>query len=719
MQTGLYDESPVQVRADIYKHVFGEYATNAAEYTSLLVKNTHDVIKAFEKRGYIPNYVLDAVYDGSREKHIIHFVNIKRQSLILATVQKRDSSKVQIRDDYWSDEDDDDEYDNRRFQFLAIQTKNQAECDWFKKVIAKFQLIEETKNKLYMMKSEYDSLELDSFPMENVVCDIGLNYGSNFINVHDKVVNNLKEKKSGLYIFHGPPGTGKCMGKGTRVLMFNGSIKKVEDIKNGELVMGPDSSSRIVSGVTSGIEEMFKITPVKGDPYVVNKSHILSLKYSGLGRTGETINISVKNYLTSSKNKKRGLKTWRTGVNFRHKKVPLDPYFLGLWLGDGFSKHPSIISGDGEVELFLKNEFIKKYDDKEIYISSTYNSENSKKYAFYGKRGRRHGGEYPTNSIKDKLIELDVLNNKHIPDLYKINNEDVRLNVLAGLLDSDGYYNSSFSITQKNKRLAEDICFVCRSLGFAAYMKEKEKSCFYKGEKRTGKYFVISISGNLEKIPTKIKRKQATIRKQKKSVLVSGIKVESIGIGEYFGFQVDKDGLFCLGDFTVTHNTSYIKYLTTQVDTRRFILVPNTMVAAIFSPKMVSEIYTFKDSVLILEDAELCVFRRDGTNNELVSGILNITDGLLKDLLNISIFVTFNSSKIEELDEALLRKGRLKLIYKFDALPVTDAQKLLDKLGKSHKADGPMTLAEIYNVDEEIDLTGDIKSNKQVGFSVK
>jgi len=141
------------------------------------------------------------------------------------------------------------------------------------------------------------------------------------------------------------------------------------------------------------------------------------------------------------------------------------------------------------------------------------------------------------------------------------------------------------------------------------------------------------------------------------------------------------------------------------------------MVASLFSPKMVQSIYTFKDSVLILEDAELCVFKRDGTNNELVSGILNITDGLLKDLLNISIFVTFNSSKIDELDKALLRKGRLKAMYKFDALPREDAQKLLIHLGKKETATGPMTLADIYNVDDVVDLGGEIVTVKTgVGF---
>jgi hypothetical protein len=176
-----------------------------------------------------------------------------------------------------------------------------------------------------------------------------------------------------------------------------------------------------------------------------------------------------------------------------------------------------------------------------------------------------------------------------------------------------------------------------------------------------------------------------------------------------------KSGLYVFHGPPGTGKTSYIKYLTTIVEDRKFIFVPNTMVAELFSPKLVDKLYSFKNSVLVLEDAEVCVFKRDGNNNALVAGILNITDGLLKDLLNIAIVVTFNSADVQELDVALLRKGRLKIMHKFDVLSEDDAKKLATHLEKKKPVTKPLSLADIYNLDEETGLEeSDVK--KTVGF---
>lgn len=91
-----------------------------------------------------------------------------------------------------------------------------------------------------------------------------------------------------------PTGGGKCLGAGTPVLMFDGSIKPVESIRVGDLLMGPDSKPRTVLSLARGREALYRVTPVKGDPYVVNESHILSLRNE---RSGVVKNIPVCDYL--------------------------------------------------------------------------------------------------------------------------------------------------------------------------------------------------------------------------------------------------------------------------------------------------------------------------------------------------------------------------------------------------------------------------------------
>ena len=145
--------------------------------------------------------------------------------------------------------------------------------------------------------------------------------------------------------------------------------------------------------------------------------------------------------------------------------------------------------------------------------------------------------------------------NKHIPHRFKTGSADERRKVLAGVLDTDGSLaKGGFELTLKSERLLDDVIFVARSLGFSANKAETKKTCYNNGS--VGTYWRCNINGPVETIPTLIPRKQAEPRAQIKDPLVTGIKVESIGVGEYFGFEVfGSNRLFVLGDFTVTHNT--------------------------------------------------------------------------------------------------------------------------------------------------------------------
>ena len=125
--------------------------------------------------------------------------------------------------------------------------------------------------------------------------------------------------------------------------------------------------------------------------------------------------------------------------------------------------------------------------------------------------------------------------------------------VLAGLIDTDGSLcKSGYDYITKSKRLAEDVVFICRSVGLAAYMNECKKSC---QNGFTGNYYRVSISGDCSIIPCRCERKRSQARKQIKRVDVTGFSIEAVGSGDYFGFELDGDHLYLDGYFVRHHNS--------------------------------------------------------------------------------------------------------------------------------------------------------------------
>ena len=538
----------------------------------------------------------------------------------------------------------------------------------------------------------------------------------------------------------GDPGTGKCLGRDTPILMYNGTVKLVQDVEIGDVLMGDNSTPRHVLSLARGREKMYRIVPTKGEPYIVNESHILSLKRSHLkclqkrneaGRCGyraswcdrygkdrsksfnfknyatveETkksaqtlmdslddgrdvvIDISVRDYLKKSKIWKHKWKGHRAGVDFENgedRPGAMAPYLLGVWLGDGTTVEPAITNTDTEILEYL------------AIVAEEMNLKMVKrgKYTYY-----LAGKEYRKNLFRQELRENGLLGNKHIPLKYKTGSRKCRLEVLAGLLDTDGYHNQGhFDIIQKKKKLAEDIVYLARSCGLAAYMYECKKGCMYKGKYREGTYYRMSISGHTTMIPTKVRRKQATPRKMNKSVLNVGIAVEPLEIDEYFGFQIDGNRRFLLGDFTVTHNTSYVKALAKYTN-RHIIEVPlgriktyGALREVMLGEEIAGYRVPFEKRLYLMEDIDclddLVLSRKKkeeekkkkekekekkkwydlsggtsttcfSSNDTLtLSHLLNIIDGPLETPGRILIMT---SNHPEKLDEALTRDGRMDI----------------------------------------------------------
>ncbi|KAB7885645.1 replicative DNA helicase [Poseidonibacter ostreae] len=358
-----------------------------------------------------------------------------------------------------------------------------------------------------------------------------------------------------LIIIAARPAMGKCLAKGTKVLMFDGSLKAVEDVISGDKLMGDDSTSRKVLSIARGKEQMYWVRQNKAIDYRVNESHILSLKRSrteGSHKNGDILNINVKEYLEKSDKFKSNYKGYKVAVEFDKKDTKIDPYFLGLWLGDGSSTKVSIYTQDKEVIDYL-NAYA---NDLDLQVRE-YIQEN--KCPEYSITNKKQVDGKTAFSLQKLLRDENLINNKHIPNNYLINSKENRLELLAGLIDSDGHYDkeaNGFEITQKDENISKQIKFLCDSLGFRTSLikkKAKIKSIDFECD-----VYRVRIFGNIDIIPTKIERKKAKEWTCNRTWNQTGIKIEKDIEDEYYGFEIDGNKLFLLEDMTVTHNTALV-----------------------------------------------------------------------------------------------------------------------------------------------------------------
>ena len=171
---------------------------------------------------------------------------------------------------------------------------------------------------------------------------------------------------------------GKCVAKGTRFIMFDGSIKNVEDIVAGDVLMGPDSKPRTVLATTQGIDNMYKVIPENGIEHIVNSKHPIRTIYrKAYGNIVREELITAPNHIKTLSLHPR----WRecyalekvNGIEFEHKDVLIDPYIFGLWIGDGDKDSARFTNPDIEVI-----DALKEFANANNLVCNIYNHSTSK-----------------------------------------------------------------------------------------------------------------------------------------------------------------------------------------------------------------------------------------------------------------------------------------------------------------------------------------------------
>lgn len=333
-----------------------------------------------------------------------------------------------------------------------------------------------------------------------------------------------------------PPQHGKEISDSQIVATTKG-LKKHGDLIVGDYVFGRDGTPVKVLWVSEKTRSEYVVSFSDGAKIECHGNHEWTV-YNRFRQKEET--IETKHMASSTiynGDGKRGSRykyhvDSNVCVMFDSRNVDLDPYVLGAWLGDGDSSCGIIHIGNNDVE---------------IIGNSTYKFKESK-----GTTTRK----FYSPELNLLLKNNGLIKNKHIPDMYKYNSVEVRKNMIAGLIDTDGYVyhrNGRITISNTNKRIIDDAAFILRSLGQSVVVCEFKPRVSSSGI--VGKKIVYQLCFNpTMTFPTKVKRKKITkLSINKKRAIVSIERKEGLGYGNCI--QVE-GGIYLVGDtFIPTHNS--------------------------------------------------------------------------------------------------------------------------------------------------------------------
>ncbi len=350
------------------------------------------------------------------------------------------------------------------------------------------------------------------------------------VNTHEIYYPIYQNKDKFIILVTGGRG---CEHPDTPVMMADLTVKAIKDIKVGEKVMGDDGTPRLVLNKVNGTSDMYKVHQNNADDYIVNECHILTVSNGS-----EVKDVPIKEYL----GKGLDYHGYKAGViEYQEQELPIDPYLLGLWLGDGTAVFPIITNPEPEIKAWLEN------------YCHTHGQKLSVKYekGAYS-MGIVSDGRAGHNNFLNNLKALNLIGNKHIPQIYISNSSANRMRLLAGLLDTDGHFrNGTYEITQKSLEMTKAIKLIADSLGFRTHLGEKHA---FIGEKDCGLYHRLYISGDLHRVPCKVERKKAP-KTSRANWLKSNLEIEPIGKGMWCGIQIDGNHRYLHADGTVTHNS--------------------------------------------------------------------------------------------------------------------------------------------------------------------
>jgi hypothetical protein len=370
------------------------------------------------------------------------------------------------------------------------------------------------------------------------------------------VWNLFETSSTGLIM--GAASMSKCLDPSTLCRMFDGSVKQAAGIQVGDLLAAGDGAPRRVLERHDGFDEMVEITPFGAPSFRCTLDHKLTLictwtkrNHGGNGGVssgytpGKIVDVTVAEYLGWGSTRKRAYRLLLRPVFMEAQPTKVVPYVYGAWLGDGTSCRAELTTPKGE----MSDEWCRYWKYQGFNIREVADSPKCPLWAV--QHPEKGTSIWPTNFFKSST----VFGEKRILREYLHNSEQNRLELLAGLIDSDGHARGGgYDITTKWKGLADDIEYLARSLGFLVTRQTRTHSIKSRGF--SAEYHHVYITGDVRKVPCREKKPiRASLRGVTSGCSTTSFEVKRIGRGPYAGFGLDGDHRFLLESGIVTHNS--------------------------------------------------------------------------------------------------------------------------------------------------------------------
>lgn len=487
-------------------------------------------------------------------------------------------------------------------------------------------------------------------------------------------------------------GAGKGHPDGTPILTPNGYVP-IEDIHVGDLVIGADGSPTQVTGVyPRGYQPCYLVTFNDRTSTVVDSDHLWYVESPSdrykkrKGKVLATWKLASSDHIESSRFPGKSFNTYfrdRHG-NLRWSiptckppqfspgsPLPIDPYTLGVILGDGSIAPNSVL-----VHCHA--------DDAEEMFHAVVGG---------GQPPRANGScwAFSVRGILPHLRELGLMgtttSSKFVPKQYLLASAEDRLAILQGLMDTDGFTGKKGTVefSSTSPRLAEDVCFLARSLGGYAYIRQKPTTCTYKGEIVRGTSWRVTFK--LDANPFRLKRKRTAYRRPLKYKELRVItNVEPVDPTPTTCISVAaSDHLYVIHDFIVTHNTpsalGAVESLVDEGEVDRCLVV----VPASLKYQWKREIEKFTDSSLTVIDGDAKKRAEQWRTSQRTLYTIVNPETLLNDTKNMGTFQCI------VVDEATIIKNRS-----------SKRSRLLKKIGKTIPYRFALTGQPIENRPEEV-----------------